>query len=233
MAKGSKKQRKRVTKTLSKAFRKLEVGQHLQQPQEPAKSKASSTTLQTSRRRQRHEIMHETSIKASRGSKINSEQAEFNREQTSLQERCWKKDEPIKNTKGKPVKAIQLQPPTFVIAADDTRIESGIAALEGIGNNHLRFMHTTAGESSTTFLIQQAHKVAAISDAEMHHNRFAALLESANETNDTAETDQCTPTMMNINKAFEFPPPLFQLSRPSMRDMPHAPMLASLDSLDV
>jgi hypothetical protein len=231
MTKGNKQQRKRVAKTLSKVFRKLEVGHHPPQHQQPPPQQQNNTATapsKNSRLRKRQEFS-----KAHNSKSKNSEQAEFDREQASLHERCWKKDGQGK--KNSSTRVIDLQPPIFSLAPRDDMIEHGIASLEGIGGSSI-YMSNGLGEAASCFLLQQSQKKSAAEAATVRENRFAALLETENDVVvDPLPADQVTPTPIDATdkQLFRFPPPLLQVPRQRMTVMPKAPLISSLDCLDV
>ena len=229
MAKGNKKQRKRVAKTLSKAFRKLEVGHQQPQPiPAPRENPSAKSEQRTGRLRKRQE-QTKASTKHTKGNLL--ERAEFDREQASLHERCWKKNgSQIK--KNQSTRVIELLPPIFSITPHEVTIERGIAALDGIGSTS-KFMSNGLGEASSCFLLQQAQKKDVNhAPSKEQQNRFAALLDN---DIDPLQGDQSTPTPLVASQTsiFRFPPPLLQVPRARMRDMPEAPLISSLDSLDV
>ncbi|GKY92456.1 hypothetical protein MPSEU_000216100 [Mayamaea pseudoterrestris] len=239
MVKANNKQRKRVAKTLSKAFRKLEVGRQPtqnQQPQPQPTGQAGSTTRQA-RRRQRQEALRAPK----KAQKDSSEQKEFNREQASLHERCaWKKGGSSSRKKQNP-RVIDLQPPIFTGIVHDEPIERGIAALEGIGGN-INYLTNGSGEAASSFLLQQTQKKAAAVTAMERENRFAALLEN-NIDIDSMPADQFAPTQNGTGdkEIITFPPPILPVhNRPLLgamggqgSEIPRAPSITSLDSLDV
>lgn len=214
MAKGNNnKQRKRVAKTLSKAFRKLEVGQ---QPSQQVQS--SKQAPQTNRMRKRQ------GFKQRKQAKDNSEKIEFDREQASLNERNCRRDR-RNNTS-----TIELQPATFSLRATEDTIQQGIAALEGFGNDSY-ITYNQMGEATTSFLFQQAQKSVAESAATAKTNRFAALLQFEDDNHDDSAENYSTPTSHGATiPAIQFPPPLFQVSRPKIKDIHEAPLFSSLDA---